>query len=217
MPQAWCADEEHDFNEWQGKYLSFLKQNAKPISESYQRRLSDMEKAAVAKRHYALAAKLKAARESAARDVEPGMSTAAASDAQSAQIEPDGSVTLRAPAATMAGGVAFETGKNALVSWKSDQAAARWKLPVGLKTGGYEVELTYACGSGGAAFTIKEDVFSLQRQTKDTGSWMNYKAVNCGVLRVKSTSQYFQLSANVTLPDGLFYLRQVRLIPCAAL
>ena len=107
--------------------------------------------------------------------------------------------------------------KNALVGWDNEKASARWKLPAGIKTGGYEVELTYACANGGGSFVVKDDTYSLKRQSNDSGSWMSFRPEVCGVLRVKSTSQQLHVSAASIVGEGLFYLRQVRLLPCDSL
>jgi hypothetical protein len=222
LPWGWCADEEATFLEFQTKYQTFLKETTKPIGDAFQRRLIELEKAAVLKRQYALAAKIKAARASATREIGVVLTetTPVASSPQptaTATLEADGSVTMSAPQATMAGGVTLDAEKNALVGWTTEQSSARWKLPEGLRTGGYEVELTYSCGNGGGSFVIKEDTYSLKRQVKDSGSWMSFRPEVCGVLRVKSSSQQVQISATALVGEGLFYLRQVRLLPCAAL
>ncbi len=220
LPWGWCGDETALFQEFQTKYQTFLKETTKPIGDSFQRKLIELEKAAVQKRQYTLAAKIKAARDSATREM--GIALTEAKPTPSAPqataiLEADGSVTMNAPEATMTGGVTLDAEKNALVGWTTEQSSARWKLPDGLRTGGYEVELTYSCGNGGGSFVIKEDTYSLKRQAKDSGSWMSFRPEVCGVLRVKSSSQQVQISATALVGEGLFYLRQVRLLPCAAL
>ena len=216
-PGLLCADEMATFKELQAKYQTFLKENGKPLFDVYHKRLLEMEKAAAAQRNYALAAKIKAERESSGKDLgislvegDPNSGVDAV-----ATLESDGTVTMEAPDANLGGGVVMDKEKEALTGWTSDKAFARWKLPIGLKTGGYEVELTYSCAGGGGSFTVKEDTYSLKREAKDSGSWASFRPEVCGTLRVKSGSQHLQISASTVTGEGLFYLKSVRLLPCA--
>lgn len=207
------ADELSMFRDLKQKYQTYLKEAGKPLHDSYQKRLLDKEKAAVARRDYGLAAKIKNERTVAAEEIGI-LLTDAGGIASLATLEEDGSVTMMAPDANVGGGVTLDQEKEALTGWNSASAFARWKLPVGVKTGGYDVELTYSCAGGGGTFVVKEDTYSLKRATKDSGSWASFLPEVCGTLRVKSTSQNLQISATtVTGQGGLFYLKMVRLLP----
>lgn len=214
------ADELATFKELQAKYQSFLKENGKPLFDRYQFKLMELEKSAVQQRNYGLAAKIKAERETAGRELGISISDATSQplpESAVAKLEADGSVTMNAPAASLGGGVVLDTEKEALTGWTNDKSFARWKLPTGLKSGGYEVELTYSCaGGGGGIFVVKEDIYSLKREAKDSGSWASFRPEICGTLRVKSGSQNLQISASVVTGEGLFFLKSVRLLPCAA-
>jgi hypothetical protein len=210
------ADELASFQELQTKYQTFLKETARPLYDGYARKLLEMERAAVTQRNYALAAKIKTERLNAGKELgisltEMGGATLAAS---TGVLELDGSVTMSAPSATLGGSVTMDAEKAALTGWSSTQCFARWKLPTGLKTGGYEVELTYSCAAGGGSFIVKEDQYSLKREAKDSGSWASFRPEICGTLRVKASSQNLQISAASVLGEGLFYLKMVRLLPC---
>ncbi len=214
LSRGWCGDEAAVFQEFHGKYQAYLKEHVKPLAEGYQRKLTELEKGVAQKRDYALAAKIKAAREAALREL--GLTPAAAAPVPPATLAADGSVTLEAAQATLAGGVTLDVEKQVLMGWAAE-ASARWQLPTGLKTGGYEVELTYACSGRSGAVVIKEGTYFVKRPVQDTGSWLSYQPTLCGTLRIKSTSQQLSITAAVAPSDGLFYLRQVRLLPCAAL
>ena len=211
------ADELSMFQELKQKYQAFLRDNGKPLYDTYQKKLLEKEKAAVARRDYALADKIKSEREFAAEELGIALTDDAgiANLLPLATLEADGSVTMTAPQANFGGGVTLDKGKDALTGWTKTSAFARWRLPVGLKTGGYEVELTYSSAGGGGSFVVAEDTYSLKREAKDSGSWASFRPEICGTLRVKSTSQNLQISAALVAGDGLFYLQKVRLLPTA--
>jgi hypothetical protein len=204
------ADELSTFQELKQKYHAILNDAGKPLYDAYQKKLIVREKAAVARRDYDLAAKLKDEREAAA--VNDGQ----ASLSPIATLETDGSVTMTAPMASLGGGVNLDKEKSALTGWTSASAFARWRLPIGLKTGGYDVELTYSSAGGGGSFVVKEDTYSLKREAKDSGSWASFRPEVCGTLHVKSSSQSLQISAATVAGEGLFYLQKVRLLPTSA-
>lgn len=222
-PMSVCADEMETFLEWQQKYQNFLKENAKPLLEGYQKKLLELEKSAAASKNYPLAAKIKAERLGAAKELRISVEALAQNadvpdtEAITAKLEQDGTVTLDAARAELGGGVALNTETGILTGWTSDKACATWKLPPGIRTGGYEVELTYSCGGseGGGSFVLKENTFSLKREAKDSGGWQSFRPDNCGTLRVKSASQQISLTAAAVKGAGLFQLKQVRLRPVA--
>jgi hypothetical protein len=223
---AMWADEMDTFTEWQGKYQNFLKDNGRPLFESYQRRLVDMEKAAAGTRNYGLAARIKEERLAAAK--EAGVSPTEATVGSEGKVlgttatppPVEGILTFPPTSAEVGGGVSLNVETGALVGWTSESSYAKWSLPGGLKTGGYEVEITYSCKSadnaGGGAFVVKEDVYHLRHEVRDTGSWDTFQSENCGTLRLKSTSKQFVLTAAVVKGAGLFQVKQVRLKPVAS-
>lgn len=210
------ADEMDTFLEWQQKYQNFLKENGRPLYESYQKKLLELERSAAASRNYALSAKIKTERLNSAKDLGwPALESPASPSSETVTLEEDGSFTLEVNRAELGGGVSFNAETAALIGWTSDKAFARWKLPSGLRTGGYEVELIYSCGAadGGGRFILREDTFSLQREVRDSGSWQSFRPETCGTLHLKSASHQLVLSAAVVKGSGLFQLKQVKLMP----
>jgi hypothetical protein len=201
-------------------YHSMLKDAGRSLYDQYQKRLEQLEKEFAAQKDYAAAAKVRGEREAAARELglmdaaSEGTATGAAA-APAGSSDKDGSIVMDPQKAETGGGVAWDQEKGALAGWQSDKAWARWKLPAGLATCGYEVELTFACATGsGGQFVVREDFYSLKRTVADSGSWESFRTEVIGTLRIRAGSQTLQISATAVQGGGLFYLKSIRLVPC---
>lgn len=217
-PRWACANDLATFQEMQAKYQSFLKEAGKPLFDNYQRKLLEIEKSAVAQRNYLLAAKVRGERKEAARLLGialPDEPNGAPPSDPTTPTEVGGTVTLEMSAAQLGGGVGLDQSLGVLTGWTSDKCFAQWKLPQGVKPGGYEVELTYACAEGsGGKFMVREDAYFLKREIKSTGGADSFLTEICGTLRLKSCRTLL-ISATQSLGSGLFTLKHVRLLPSA--
>lgn len=126
----------------------------------------------------------------------------------------DGEPILLEPAgATLNGGVIFDAPAGILKNWTATGAAA-WDLPPGLKSGGYDVELTWSCAPGsGGEMVIKEDRYSMRRAVKPSASWEDFKTEIVGTLRLLSNSRLLELTAATLKGEALLQLKSIRLLP----
>lgn len=123
-------------------------------------------------------------------------------------------ITLSASQATASGGAAYDAGARALKGWDAAGASAKWRLPLSLPAGGYEIIAEVACapGSGGRA-RLKEDFHTLTRAISPTGGWEDFQRQRLGVLRLRHEAASLTLSAQEIQGEGLFYLRSLTLAP----
>ncbi|MBP7949271.1 MAG: hypothetical protein KA004_06405 [Verrucomicrobiales bacterium] len=217
QPSATAVQELAKFKELRQLYLEKNQEHARQLQEHYQKQLAALEKQYVAERNYSAAALVKAEREKSARDLglAPDLPPAANDNPGRALLAEDGTVNMDGKAAETGGGVNWDKEKEALTGWASDKAWAKWHLPAGLQTGGYEVELTFACASGsGGTFFVREDFYLLRREARESGSWDSFHSEVFGTLRIRAGSQSLLISAATVKGGGLFYLKSVRLLPC---
>ena len=184
------------------------------LRDQYVERLAQLERKLALDGDYAGASRVRREREKVAPSAPAPEKTAPASPA----AVPDGApVELKAASASLSGGVTLDTGSGALTGWKNNESRARWKLPPGLKLGGYEVELTWSCAAdGGGDMLVREDRYSLSRPVKPTGGWDDFQTQVVGTLRVVTNSRQLEVSAGTVKAPGLFQLKSVRLLPPAS-
>lgn len=180
---------------------------ALPVLQKYREDLLALERSSAEQRDYLTAA--------LARDERHRAEAALVRLAPELTAPPAGSaVTLSAGQAAVSGGAAYDAGARALKGWDAAGASARWRLPLSLPAGGYEVIAEVACapGSGGRA-RIKEDFHSLTRGITPTKGWEDFQRQRLGVLRLRHEAASLTLSAQEILGSGLFCLRSITLVP----
>ena len=131
-----------------------------------------------------------------------------------AALPTDGEPILLEPAgATLNGGVIFDAPAGILKNWTATGAAA-WDLPPGLKSGGYDVELTWSCAPGsGGEMLFKEDRYTMRRAVNPSASWEDYKTEIVGTLRLLSNTRLLKLTAATLKGEALLQLKSIRLRP----
>lgn len=205
------------FKELKQGYLNMLKESGRSGYESYLKRLDALEKEYVKDKRFALAARVQRERDAASKEMGVLDASVGSAPAGGVKLDESGALVMAGGDAEVGGGVSWDKQQEALTGWTSDRCWARWRLPQNLATGGYEVELTFACAGGsGGEVLVKEDFYTLKRPIEASGSWASFHSVVVGTLRVRSGSQTLQVSAAVTKGDGLFYLKSVRLLPAAS-
>jgi len=125
-------------------------------------------------------------------------------------------IELKPGAATLHGGVNFDSKTGTLTDWKKEGAFARWTLPPGVKQGGYDVELTWSgAPDAGGELLVREDHFSLRRTVPPTAGWEDFQTRVIGTLRVGANSRSLEISVATVKAPGLFQLKSVRLVPAS--
>jgi hypothetical protein len=204
------------YQEMRKKYLEKIQSLGRPSHDAYQKKLAEFERSLVERRKYEMAAKVREERESLAIEMGLPVPSRAAElpPAGSSTLQEDGTVVMEGKDAAVEGGVTRDEAAGKLDGWKTAEAVARWLLPKGLKTGGYEVELTYACAGGnGGVLHLKEDFFALTRTIQESGSWESFRTEVIGTLRIREGSRQLQLAAQKVEGEKLFVLKTVRLLP----
>lgn len=116
-------------------------------------------------------------------------------------------------AAESGGGLRWEGG--AWVGWEAAGGWLRWALPVGLRGGGYGLELSY--GSGGAGqlpLGIREDFHRLERKVEVPGPGVLGEAswLRLGTLRVRPGATFLEIKVGEAGTAADFRLMGVRLM-----
>ena len=179
-----------------------------PLREGYRKALLTLEQSLAGKGDYRGAGRVQEER----RALEKLLGRVGpAAVAGVAALVADGRVKLRGGGAGT-GGVREESG--AWTGWQTAGDAVRWTLPMGIKGGGYALELVYrSAGAGVLPLAVKEDFHGLTRFLKVSAAPATGGTVRIGVLRVRpgATMLEIKLAAAGTLPD--FRLLEVHLIP----
>jgi hypothetical protein len=129
----------------------------------------------------------------------------------------DGSLTLVASAAKIHGDrVRYESGRGHenIGFWSDPTNYVSWDILV-RDSGRYRVELTYSCENidGGSTYMIGVGPSQVTGRIEGTGTWMDYRTENVGVLNLAAGAQTLGVWAT-TMPRGaVMNLRQIRLIP----
>lgn len=197
-------------SEWRAQ----VEQDTKAVRSQYAENLTKLETELAAEGDYAAAAsarreRLRVAAVSPAPEKTAPVSLPEAAEGAAIELKPAG--------AALSGGVIFDNASNSLTGWKTEGASARWKLPPGLKLGGYEVEMTWSCAPGaGGDLLLKEERYTLRRGVKPTAGWDDFQTQIIGTLRVIANSRLLEISAAAVKAPGLFQLKSIRLLPAAS-
>lgn len=180
---------------------------AAPILQKYREELLALERSSVEQRDYLAAALARDERhraEDALVRLVPGLAAMPAGRA----------IPLSAEKAAASGGVTYEADQRALTGWDAVGAAARWRLPLSVPAGGYEVVAELACAPGsGGRVSIKEDFHSLSRAISPTGGWNDFQRQSLGVLRLRHEAASLALSVQEIQGGEVFRLRSLTLVP----
>lgn len=191
----------------------------KPLREGYCRALLALEQSLAGKRDFAGAEEVRKERLAMEETSgTPGVERPAPKPPQS-----DGAVFLEPREAELVGGVKLDDSMKSLSGWEIKGATARWRLPAGLREGGYDVEATYKVaapqpGKGVGIFLFKEEFHTLTRPFKekraDGGADAN--PVVLGTLRLRANASVFEMKSVTPEPGAQLRLLALRLVPCSA-
>ena len=196
-----------------GAWREQVQKDTQKLRTDYAARLAQLEKELAAAGDYHGA--VKARREKNKIAGSTGGSETTAPTIPSA-VEEGQPINLEAPAALLNGGVKYDAARGVLSGWSAAGAAASWLLPPGLKAGGYDVELTWACAAdSGGDFILKEDRYHLRRTVKATTGWDTCQTEIIGPLRLLANSKLLELSAAAVKGADLLHLKSIRLLPAA--
>jgi len=130
----------------------------------------------------------------------------------------DGSVTLKASAATVHGDNAkYESGggKDNIGFWTNAQDYVTWDFKI--KTpGSFNVEVTFACerGAGGSEYIVSVADLELTGTVRDTGSWTNFVSEKLGIVKIGKAGTYTLAVKPKTMPGGaVMNLKSIVLVP----
>ncbi len=183
-----------------------------PVLQKYREELLRLERRCAEQRDYAGAAQARDERLQAEKTFVARTQLTSGTNALPSYA--DGPITLTPQNATTTGGVVFPKDKNWLEGWKTSGSSAQWTLPFPLKAGGYEVVVEIACApSSGGKIILKEEFHTLTRAILPTKNWDDFATQKLGTLRIKANATRLTITAVTVEGDGLFLLRNVKLMP----
>jgi hypothetical protein len=189
-----------------------VEKETRELRKQYSARLEQLEKELAGRGEYAAATRARQER----KLINPVAAVETTAPTVPAVVPEGQPLVLEVSAATLSGGVVYDATLGVLRDWKAAGAAARWLLPPGLKTGGYEVELTWSCPpDAGGDLLLKEDFYTLHSAVKPSTGWDDFHTEIIGTLRLLASSRILELSSAAVKGAGLLHLKSIRLLPAA--
>ncbi|MCC6679245.1 MAG: alpha-L-fucosidase [Phycisphaerales bacterium] len=138
-----------------------------------------------------------------------------------AEPDPEGTIVLAAPAATIRGESArYEAGpgRECIGFWTRVEDEVAWPVG-GIGAGPYRVVLEYACAAGqeGSVVRVGHGATELEFTVTSTGGWGRFRRAELGVIAMADGSDREIRVKPVSIPKGaVMNLRSLRLLPAGA-